>query len=640
MFLSKINNITQLQCNTTSAFAASSSASFSSSARVMFQPYKANTRDILFSLQEVLNAEETYKKLGYDCDSETIQMIVEESAKVSENVLNPLWESGDREGCKWSEEGVTTPSGFKEAYAEYAAGGWQGLSVPEKYGGQGLPSSLNLVKSETMATANWSFGMFPGLSMGAMNTLSLHASEEQKQLYLTRLASGEWSGTMCLTEAHCGTDLGQCKTKAEKIESGEHAGAYKINGTKIFISCGEHDLTPNIIHIVLARLPGAPEGTKGISLFIVPKHLVKDPESGELHPERNITCGGIENKMGIHASPTCIMNFDDSIGYMVGEPNRGLHYMFTFMNTARLGTGLQGQAASQQAYDASLPYALERCSLRSLEGAKYPDRPADPLIVHPDVRRMLLTQKAIAEGSRIMLYDCALIGDSWMSDALSAEEKAAQDDWLGLFTPIAKGFVTELSLEASSNAIQVWGGHGYIKDNGVEQIYRDARIGTLYEGTTGIQALDLLARKVLMNKGKLLNRFHAQITQLCSQLALDSNLGSLARQLLLKTFKWKYITARVGLKARSKSERDVINAACYDYLMFSGYVTLGYYWLRMANVAQKKLAEKPADAEFYKQKIDTAVFYFDKLLPRADSHATCVLSGKDSLMRIDDDKFM
>jgi alkylation response protein AidB-like acyl-CoA dehydrogenase len=494
---------------------------------------------------------------------------------------------------------------------------------------------MGVIKSELVGTANWSWGMYPGLSMGCMNTLMLHGSEEMKQKYLTKLAEGVWTGTMCLTEPQCGTDLGQVKTSAAPAED----GTYRLNGTKIFISCGEHDMSENIVHIVLARIPGSPEGTKGISLFLVPKYLFgKDGKTLDTS-RKNLQCARLEDKMGIKASATSVMEFEGSVGYLIGKQNDGLHQMFTFMNTARLGTGLQGIGAAECAYQAASAYAKDRTSLRALSGTKYPQKPADPLIVHPDIRRMLLHMRAVTEGGRALLYDAALLGDYWLVDGKDAKEKAAIEDYLGFHTPIVKGFLTEMGLEAASHGIQVYGGHGFIKGNGVEQIYRDARIATLYEGTTGIQALDLLGRKTLMKKMKHLNKYTNEIRAFASPLLWDSRLGPYAREMVKRSLQWQWYTFRIALKA--SKDKEVVNAACVDYLYYSGYVSMGHHWLKMAAVASKALQKGNAGADqtFYENKLHTAEYYFSKLMPRADSHAKAMLTGTKGLMGIKDEDF-
>mmetsp|Transcript_16349 Transcript_16349/g.49104 ORF Transcript_16349/g.49104 Transcript_16349/m.49104 type:complete len:640 (-) Transcript_16349:40-1959(-) len=596
--------------------------------------YKVPLTEIDFVLNDLLDVQSHYKKVGAtEATPDMVNAVLEECSKFSEDKLAPLDPIGDRIGCKYSEGVVTTPPGFKEAYSEYSEGGWCGLSVPSEYGGQGLPMSLGVIRSELTGCANWSWGMYPGLSLGAMNTLLLHGSKEQKDTYLPPMCEGRWTGTMCLTEAHCGTDLGQVKTKA--IPAGD--GTFKLTGTKIFISAGEHDMAENIIHIVLAKLPDAPAGTKGISLFLVPKHLQK--KDGTLEEKRNVTCGGIEDKMGIKASATCVMNFEDSVGYLIGQPNDGLQQMFTFMNTARLGTGLQGLAACELSYQGAVRYARERLSMRALSGAQYPEQVADPLIVHPDVRRMLLTQRAFSEASRAIIYNASMMGDYWFAESSSQTEKDEIEDYLGFFTPICKGFVTEVGLEAASHGIQVFGGHGYIKEHGMERIYRDARISTLYEGTTGIQALDLLGRKVLMNKGKLLRRFCSEVRQFSTENISDPAARSHALQLLYRQGEWQWLTLRLALKARS--DRDAINASCVDYLMYSGYVTMGYWWARMAKVARQKLSADPTGpkAEFYRSKLQVADFYFDRILPRANSHAKTMLASPSTLMTMPEEAF-
>jgi alkylation response protein AidB-like acyl-CoA dehydrogenase len=456
--------------------------------------FKAPIRDIQFTLYEVLGAEQHYQRIGaQEANRELVDAIIVEGGKFAEEVLAPLNQIGDTVGCQFNNGVVTTPPGFKEAYKQYVEGGWPSLAGEAAYGGQGLPESLATVVNEMVSTANWSWGMYPGLSHGAKLTLSQYGTEEQKQTYLSKLTSGEWTGTMCLTESHCGTDLGLLKTKAEL----QPDGSYSITGTKIFISAGEHDMAENIVHIVIARIPGSPAGTKGISLFVVPKMNADDGSRNA------VSCGSIEHKMGIHGNATAVINFDNAKGFLIGQPDQGLKYMFTFMNFARLGTALQGSAAAELSFQGSLAYAKDRLAMRSLTGHKFPEKSADPIIVHPDVRRMLLQQKAIAEGGRAMIYFCTLQGDILNSN-VSAEEKSEAEDIMSVLTPIAKAFLTEVGYEAANNGLQVFGGHGYIAEWGMEQIVRDTRIALLYEGTTGIQALDLLGRKVLSDRGKKL----------------------------------------------------------------------------------------------------------------------------------------
>ena len=592
--------------------------------------YKAPLRDIRFLMNEVLDYPAHYQKLsnGEYADADTVDMILEGAADFCENVLSPLNQTGDAEGCHFENGEVRTPKGFKEAYDQFVQGGWQGLSYPEEFGGQNLPMSLNLIKSEMMGTANWSFQMYPGLSVGCINTIIQYGTDEQKNTYLPHLVAGTWSGTMCLTEPQCGTDLGQVKTKAEP----QADGTYAISGTKIFISAGEHDLTENIVHIVLARLPDAPQGTKGISLFIVPKFIAT--EDGGIGERNAVNCGSIEHKMGIRASATAVLNFDNAVGYLIGEPNKGLHAMFTFMNTARIGTAIQGICHAELSFQGALPYAKERMSMRALSGKKDPEKVADAIIHHADVRRMLLTQKAIAEGGRAMIYHAAQIADN-MNDALLRGDTAEfeqQDDHLGFYTPILKGFLTEMGYEAANHGMQVFGGHGYIKEWGMEQIVRDSRISTLYEGTTGVQALDLIGRKVLLtSKGKVIRDYTAEILKFCGQHARNKYMRRFAWDLTKLCAQWNALTVRIMLAARK--ELDIVSSASVDFLMFSGYVMMAYFWAQQAAVASAKLvagdgAEVP---EFYKAKIKTADFYFERLLPRAQGHAEAMVNPSKTM---------
>ncbi len=596
--------------------------------------YKAPVRDMRFLMNEVLDFESHYKTFpeGEEATPDMVEAIIGEMAKLCENTLAPLYQSGDEEGCKFENGVVTTPKGYKEAYDEFVAGGWQGLSHPVEFGGQGLPASLGLIKSEMMATANWSFTMYPGLSMGAMNTIQMHGSDQQLQDYLVPLTEGRWGGTMCLTEPQCGTDLGQVKTKAEPQKD----GSYKISGTKIFISSGEHDLTENIVHIVLARLPDAPKGTRGISLFIVPKYL-----PGKIGEDNGVHCGSLEKKMGIKASATCVMNFDEATGFLIGPENKGLECMFTFMNTARIGTSIQGLAHAELSYQGALAYAKERKSMRALSGKKEPDAIADSLIHHGDVRRMLLKQKAIAEGGRAMIYFAAQYADKMISAAQADNDEEYQkwDDELGFLTPILKGFLTEKGLEVANDGMQVFGGHGYIKEHGMEQIVRDARISTLYEGTTGIQALDLLGRKVLLlTKGKCVRDFSKKLVDFGTKNLRDPKLRPFAWKLLKIAAEWNYLTTRIMLVAAK--DRDIVSTASYDFLMYSGYAMMAYFWALQAGVAKDKLENGGNEpAEFYQAKLATAEFYFDRMLPSAKAHADAALKPTKSTMQLKPEHF-
>lgn len=588
--------------------------------------YKAPIRDMQFVMHEVFNSEQHYAALGNeDATPDMVDAIMSEAAKFCEEVLAPLNKVGDDEGCTWVDGEVKTPTGFKEAYKQWVENGWPSLALPEQYGGQGLPDSMGSMVSAMVAESNWSWGMYPGLSHGAMNTLEIHGTDEQKETYLTKLVSGEWTGTMCLTEAHCGSDLGLLKSKAELNED----GSYAITGSKIFISSGEHDMADNIVHIALARLPGAPEGTKGISLFIVPKVL---PDG----TRNEVRCGSIEHKMGIHGNSTCVMNFDKATGFLIGPENEGLRCMFTFMNFARLGTAEQGVASAELSFQGALEYARERLAMRSLTGPKAPEKPADPIIVHPDVRRMLMTQKSFAEGGRAMMTYATFLVDTVKQSKDDAEVKAA-NDMLTFLTPIAKAFLTEVGTEAANLGVQVYGGHGFIKEWGMEQIVRDNRISQLYEGTTGIQALDLLGRKILMTQGEALKGFTKLVHKLCKSEAENEALKPLVDQLSTLNKEWGELTMQVGMKAMQN--RDEVGGAAVDYLMYSGYVSMAYFWLLMAKTAQDKLDAGTDEVDFYKAKIATANFYFDRILPRTASHRLMMLTGVESTMALAEDHF-
>ena len=595
--------------------------------------YKVPHRDMRFVLNEVLDIDTHYQNLPgcEEATSDLVDAILEGAGKFAEQVIGPLNHSGDQEGCQFDDGNVTTPAGFKEAYQQYVEGGWPSLAHDPEWGGQGLPESLGVIISEMIGSANWSWGMYPGLSHGAMNTLEEHGTQEQKQTYLTKLVSGEWTGTMCLTESHCGTDLGMLRTKAEPLDD----GSYAIKGSKIFISAGEHDMAENIIHIVLARLPDAPEGTKGISLFIVPKFM--PDENGGVGERNQMNCGSIEHKMGIHGNATAVLNFDGAKGFLIGPPNKGLNCMFTFMNAARLGTAVQGLAHAEWGFQNSLTYARERLQMRSLTGPKQPEKPADPIIVHPEVRKMLLTQKAIAEGGRALAYFTAMQVDI-VKRAEDADTKKSADSLLAFITPIAKAFLTELGFESANHGLQVYGGHGYIAEWGMEQNVRDSRISTLYEGTTQIQALDLLGRKVLMTQGESLKQFTKIIHLYCKENAGDKSMKEFLEPLQALNKEWGDITMKIGMKAIKN--RDEVGAASVDYLMYSGYITLAYLWARMAQTAQRNMDNGPEQKEFYAAKVATARFYFERLLPRTRSLVETMLSGSANLMALDEDHFI
>ena len=594
--------------------------------------YKAPLRDIKFVMSELLDSEQHYANLegAEDATPDMVDAIIQEGAKFCEQVLSPLNQIGDKEGCTWSEDGVKTPTGFKDAYKQYVEGGWPSMTASPENGGQGLPESVGLVMSEMIGTANWSWGMYPGLSHGAINTVELHGTEQQKETYLSKMISGEWTGTMCLTEAHCGSDLGTLRSRAEPNAD----GSYSITGTKIFISAGEHDMADNIVHIVLARLPGAPEGTKGISLFIVPKCLPN--EDGSAGERNAVSCGSIEHKMGIHGNATCVMNFDGAQGWLIGPENRGLNCMFTFMNVARLGTAIQGLGAAELSFQGSLSYAKDRLAMRSLTGPKNPDGPADPIIVHPDVRRMLLTQKAVAEGARALIYYTAQQGDI-VHKGKTEEARKEADELMGFLTPIAKAFLTEIGYEASNLGMQVFGGHGFIAEWGMEQVVRDARIGMIYEGTTGIQALDLLGRKVLMTQGESLKRFTKLVHVFCKENADNEQMKEFIEPLQTINKEWGDLTMKLGMS--SMKNRDEVGAASVDYLMYSGYAVFAYLWARMAQVALNTMADGTSEESFYNAKVQTARFYFKRMLPRTRTHAESMLAGAESLMDMQEDAF-
>ena len=595
------------------------------------QYFKAPQKEALFVMNELLGYEKHYADLGFtDATPDMVEAIFSEAAKFAENVLAPINANGDAEGCKWDDGVVTTPTGFKEAYQQYVDGGWTGMAHPEEFGGQELPYSLNSIMAEWFSSANHSWAMYPGLSQGCIETLKEHGTAEQQKMFLHNLVGGSWTGTMCLTEPHCGSDLGLLKCKAERNDD----GSYSLTGTKIFISAGEHDMSENIVHIVIARLPDAPSGTKGISLFVVPKFHA-GPEGEKL--DRNaVTCGSIEHKMGIKGSATCVINFDGAKGYLVGTENRGLNCMFTFMNTARIGTGLEGLSASEAAFQGALAYAKDRLQFRAMTGVKNPDGPADAIINHPDVRRMLLTQKAFAEGNRALaVYAMKLVDVTQASQDEDAKKFA--ESKLALLTPIVKAFLTETAQETTSYGMQVFGGHGFITEWGMEQLARDTRICTMYEGTTGIQAIDLLARKVVGSNGKLLTVFTNEVKEYCKSIRDKSQFNAWSNSIDKHVDEWHQITEDIMQRA-SKSPAE-LGAASVDYLMYSGYVVVGYFWLQMAVVAQQKLDDGTGDPEFYKAKLHTAKFYFDRLLTRTRSLVSSMESGADNLMNMEEEQF-
>jgi len=592
--------------------------------------YTAPLADLRFALHDVLDVGTTYARLPgcADASRDVIDAVLEEAARFAEQVLAPLNASGDAEGCRFdpASQSVRTPKGFKDAFAKYVDGGWIGLTAKPEFGGQGLPETTGAALKEMIDAANLSWGNYPMLSHGASSALEHHGEDWQREVFLKPLVAGTWTGTMCLTEPHCGTDLGLLKTRAEPAAD----GSYRISGTKIFITAGEHDFVDNILHLVLARLPDAPAGVKGISLFLVPKFKVA--RDGTVGERNALACGSIEHKMGIHGSVTCVMNFDGAEGWMIGQPNKGLAAMFTMMNTARLAVGLQGLGLTERAYQNALAYARERLQMRSLAGAKFPDKPADPLIVHPDVRRMLLTQKAFAEGERVLALYAYLQEDiaKHSTDATERERAAALVSFL---TPIVKGLLTETGIECIYHALQVFGGHGFIVENGMEQFARDARITTLYEGTTQIQAIDLLGRKVMQLQGVGLKHFLAEIEAFCSAHAGDAALAEFVAPLAAAATDWGALTLEIGRRAGANAEE--MGAAAYDYLFYSGYVALAYFWARSVAAAEASAH----DAAFKSAKRLTARFYYARILPRIHAHAAAMRSGAANLLELADAQF-
>ena len=595
--------------------------------------YKAPIRDMQFVLHDLLQVEKLYASLPpyAEVNKELIDSILATSAEFAENEVAPLNRIGDEEGCKFENGYVTTPTGFKQAYKQFVELGLGGLASSVKYGGQGLPHSLDIAAGEMNATANWSWSMYYGLSQGAVKTIEAHGTQEQKDLFLSKLVTGEWTGTMCLTEPHAGSDLGLIRTKAEPNTD----GSYNISGVKIFISAGEHDMTDNIVHIVLARLPDAPKGTKGISLFIVPKFNVND--DGTIGSRNTVSCGSIEHKMGIKASATCVMNFDNAKGFLIGPANKGLNCMFTFMNSARVHTALQGVCSSEGAFQGAFAYAKDRLAMRSLSGPKNPEKEADPIIVHPAVRNMLLTQKCFAEGGRALVYWLASQIDL-LHYAETEEQRKHADDLMSLITPIAKAFLTEMGSEAAKHGVQIYGGHGFIREWGMEQIVRDTRISTLYEGTTEIQSLDLIGRKVIQSRGELLQKFTKIIHKFCEENQDNKQLSSHIEKLIALNKQWIDLSMKVAVDGMMNPEE--VGAAAVDFMYFSGYVTFAYLWAWMEKTAIDQLKNQPSDSAFYKAKVKTSQFYFKKILPRAQMHVEVINGGLDVLMQHREEEFI
>ncbi len=589
--------------------------------------YNAPVRDTRFVINEVLDLSSYASLPGFESVTpDLVDTLVEEAGKFASEVLAPLNPIGDKQGCTRHPDGsVTTPPGFKEAYQQFQQAGWGSISMPTEFGGQGLPHVLGFVVEEFVDAANIGFGLYPGLAVGAVSALLAAGTDAQKQTYLPRLVSGEWLGTMNLTEPHCGTDLGLIRTKAEP----QADGSYAISGTKIFISSGEHDLTDNIIHLVLAKTPGAPEGTKGISLFVVPKIMVN--ADGSLGERNSLSCGSIEEKMGLHGSATCVMNYDGAKGWLVGEENRGLAAMFVMMNAARLGVGIQGLGQAEVAYQNGVTYARERRQGRALTGPAEPDQKADPIIVHPDVRRMLMNAKALTEGLRALALWAGLLVDL-AHKATTAEERQAADDLVGLLTPVVKGYTTDKSFQVAVDMQQVYGGHGYITEWGMEQFVRDARIPMIYEGTNGVQAMDLAGRKLPKDGGRAVQAFFKLVDEEVAAAKDDPQLGDIAARLAKAVGEQK--AATMWFLQNAMANPNNLGAGAFSYLGITGIVAVGLMWLRMAKVAARKLAEGADDKAFYEAKLVTARYFAERLMPEAGALRREIEGGSDSMMAL------
>jgi len=592
--------------------------------------YRAPVDDALFLLNDVFHFDRYSNLPGFaDASPDVVEAILREAGKFAEKVLTPLNRVGDKEGCKRAPDGpVTTPTGFKEAFGQLVEGGWIGISAPAEFGGQGLPATMTTIVNEFLCSSNMAFAMYAGLTQGAIAALLVHAGPELKAKYLPKMVEGTWTGTMNLTEPHCGTDLGLLRTKA--IKRGD--GSYEITGTKIFISAGEHDLAENIVHLVLARIEGAPAGVKGVSLFVVPKLKVND--GGSLGGPNGVSCGSIEEKMGIHANSTCVMNYDSAVGWLVGEENRGLNAMFTMMNEARLGVGVQGLALSEVAYQNAATYAKERLQGRALTGAKYPDKIADAIIVHPDVRRVLMTIRAFNEAGRALLIWTSLKGDVARRSENDKERQSA-DDHMGLLTPVIKGVLTDIGFANTVMAQQIFGGHGYIAEHGMEQFVRDARIPMIYEGANGIQALDLVGRKLGKDGGRAVMAFFNEVDTYIKEKSADDKMKPYVAPLGQALGHLQQ--ASMWFMQNAMAKPDNAGAGATDYMHMFGLVALGYMWVRIAEAVLAKSANGAAPT--MKTKLVTACFFMERVLPETAAQLARITSGASSIMELPDEAF-
>ena len=588
--------------------------------------YNAPVKDMQFVLHDVLDISKSDIPGYADLESDFTNAVLEEAGKLTGDILAPLNVVGDHEGCRLENGIVYTPTGFKEAFEQVKEGGWTGLDMPEEYGGQNMPYVLGTAVGEMFSGSNQAFTMYQGLTHGAASAILAHGTEEQKNTYLPKMVSCEWTGTMNLTEPHCGTDLGLMRTKAEPQED----GTYKVSGQKIFISAGDHDMADNVIHLVLAKVPGGPEGIKGVSLFIVPKFIVN--EDGTLGQRNGVSVGNIEKKMGIHGNSTCVLNYDEATGYLIGDLNKGMRAMFTMMNEARLGVGMQGLAQAEAAYQNAVVYAKERLQGRDVTGAKNPDGPADPLIVHPDIRRSLMDQKSFVEGARAFI----LWGATLIDQAHRSEDKDA-DGLISLLTPVIKGFLTDEGYDMTVKAQQVYGGHGYIEEHGMSQFTRDARIAMIYEGANGVQALDLVGRKLAQDGGKHVMAFFELVKNFCKENGEDEAMADFIGP--LKAASKDLQAAGMYFMQNGMKNPNHALSGSNDFMHLFGHVCLGLMWAKMAKAATSALANGTSDAAFYETKLATGRYYMARRLPATGMHLARIQTGADTVMALDAEAF-